>query len=435
MLLRKPCLTLIALWGILGAVLPVSAQTPADDLETLKKTAPRIFIDCGNCDMEFIKNEIPFVNYVRDRKEAQVHILITRQSTASGGYEYTLTFMGQNEFADLDDSFRYFSKQDDTGDDVRKGLVRALKQGLAAYVARTPIASRLQVRYQSKSTAPETGDRWNHWVFNIGTEAYLNGEESYAYDNIGLNLTVNRITEDWKFRLGLSSSFYRDSFIYDGEEIKSTREYYGASGLLVKSLGPHWSAGFSLEADSSTYSNILARYIPAPAIEYNVFPYSESSRRQFRFLYRLQFENVRYRETTIYEKIRENLLSESLSATLTLKEKWGSLTGALSGSHYFHDLKMNNLSVYAVVQVNLVKGLNAYAFASGSRVHDQLALAKGTASLEEILLQRRQLATSYSYYALVGISYTFGSVFTNVVNPRFGQLGGNNSSGVSINID
>ncbi|MCX6565510.1 MAG: hypothetical protein NTW38_03665 [Candidatus Aminicenantes bacterium] len=430
----KPGLVFFAFLGTLFAVFPVLAQTPADDLETLKKSAPRIFIACGSCDMEYIKNEISFVNYVRDRKEADVHVLVTTQTTASGGTEYTLTFIGQNGFTGIDDSFRYFSKQDDTEDDIRKGLTRTLKQGLAAYVARTPIASRLQVRYQPDSEPAGLRDRWDHWLFNIGAEGYFNGEESNSDNSFGFNFTANRITENWKLRLGLSTSFNRDSFSYEGEEIKSTQESYSASGLLVKSLGPHWSAGFAMDADSSTFGNIGFRLIPAPAVEYNLFPYAESSRRQLRFLYRLQFENVRYRETTIYDKARDNLWGESLSVTLDLKEKWGSITSSISGSHYFHDLKLNNLSLYAYVQLNLVKGLNAYVFSGGSRVHDQLALVKGNASLDEILLQRRQLATSYSYYAIIGLSYTFGSAFTNVVNPRFGRLGGNDNGGVSINI-
>jgi len=432
---QKRGLSLFFFGGIVFAVFPVSAQTPPDDLDVLKKSAPRVFIDCGSCDMEYIKNEIPFINYVRDRKEADVHVLVTTQTTASGGKEYTLTFMGQNGFSGLDDSIRVFSKKDDTEDDIRKILVRTLKQGLAAYVARTPIASRLKVSYQTENGPGAVQDRWNHWLFNVGAEGYFDGEETNSDNSLGFNLTANRITENWKFRLGLSTSFNRDSFIYEGEEIKSTREFYSASGLLVKSLGPHWSAGFAMDADSSTFSNIGVRLVPAPAVEFNLFPYAESSRRQLRFLYRLRFENVRYRETTIYDKTRENLWGESISVTLDLKEKWGSITGSVSGSHYFHDLKMNNLSLYAYVQLNLVKGLNAYVFASGSRLHDQLALAKGTAALEEILLQRRQLATSYSYFAMIGLSYTFGSAYTNVVNPRFGQLGGNDSGGVSIRIE
>jgi len=432
---RKPAPIALALSGIVFLVVFAAAQTPADDLETLKKTAPRIFIDCGDCDLAYIKNEIPFVNYVRDRKEADVHVLVTTQTTAASGKEYTLAFMGQNGFSGIDDSIRFFSRKDDTDDDIRSGLVRALKQGLAAYVARTPISRRLEVRYQPESEPAPTKDRWNHWLFNIGMEGYFNGEETNYQNVFGFNFTANRITEDWKLRLGLSTSFTRDFFDYEGEEIRSTQESYGASGLLVKSLGPHWSAGMSLDADSTTFGNIRFRLAPAPAVEYNLFPYAESSRRQLRFLYTLRFENVRYREVTIYDKIRDYLWGESLSVTLDLKEKWGSISGSLSGSHYFHDVKMNNLSLYTYLQLNLVKGLNAYVLCLGSRVHDQLALAKGMASLEEILLQRRQLATSYSYFAMIGLSYTFGSAYTNVVNPRFGPLGGNSTSGFSIHVN
>jgi hypothetical protein len=55
-----------------------------------------------------------------------------------------------------------------------------------------------------------------------------------------------------------------------------------------------------------------------------------------------------------------------------------------------------------------------------ARIHDQINLAKGNVSQEDVLLQRRQLATSYEYYGSIGIRYSFGSIYTNVVNPRFG---------------
>ena len=249
---KIPKPAVFALMGCLFAALPGAAQAPPDDLEALKKTAPRIFIDCGSCDLEYIKDEIPFVNYVRDRKEADVHVLITTQTTASEGKEYTLTFMGRDGFSGIDDSIRYYSKKDDTEDDVRKGLVRTLKQGLAAYVVRTPIASRLQVRYSPENGPAAGPDRWNHWLFNISVDGYLEGEESASKGSIGLNATASRVTEEWKLRLGFSSSFRRDSFVYQGTKIESSQESYGASGLLVKSLGPHWSAGLALDADSSS---------------------------------------------------------------------------------------------------------------------------------------------------------------------------------------
>jgi len=69
----------------------------------------------------------------------------------------------------------------------------------------------------------------------------------------------------------------------------------------------------------------------------------------------------------------------------------------------------------------------------GSIIHDQLSIAKGVgASLEEVLLRRKQLETNYNYYLSIGLSYTFGSIFTNVVNPRFGS---ESSGGMSITIN
>lgn len=50
---------------------------------------------------------------------------------------------------------------------------------------------------------------------------------------------------------------------------------------------------------------------------------------------------------------------------------------------------------------------------------DQIYLARGKLSDENTLLRRRQLASKYSYHGGVGLSYTFGSIFNNVVMPRF----------------
>ncbi|MFH1686770.1 MAG: hypothetical protein ABIE70_04525 [bacterium] len=48
-------------------------------------------------------------------------------------------------------------------------------------------------------------------------------------------------------------------------------------------------------------------------------------------------------------------------------------------------------------------------------------MRKGEASDEDVLLRRHELATSYDYYMSVGISYTFGSIYNDVVNARFGN--------------
>jgi hypothetical protein len=81
-----------------------------------------------------------------------------------------------------------------------------------------------------------------------------------------------------------------------------------------------------------------------PGIAYDVFPYSESTKRQLRILYTAGYSYVSYNDSIIYDK------------------------------------------------------------------------------------RRQQLATRYSYFTSFGLTYTFGSIYNNVVNPRFGNNGGGGMS-------
>jgi hypothetical protein len=426
-----PAVLALALVLVLAAARGLCAQEDGADIEALKKTAPRVYLDCGSCDINYIKTEITFVNYVRDRNEAQIHVMITTLRTGSGGREYTVSFLGQNEFSGVNDVQTYYAGKLDTDDEVRLGLVKALKVGLMPYVARTPIASRIALSWSPEDKPAEGPDRWNYWVFSLSGSGFFNGESTYKYSSLSLNGSANRVTPALKIGLSLSAYRSKDKYILEDGPIESVSESAYFNGLVVKSLSDHWSAGAYFGAESSSYDNEDLSLTLAPAVEYNLFPYAESTRRQLRFLYKLGFRSIRYREETIYLKTSERLWNESLSASLELKEKWGSISTSLEGSHYFHDARKYRLQIFSICSLQLVKGLNFYVIGSGSRIHDQLALPRGGATLEEVLLQRKQLATSYEYFAAVGLSFTFGSVFTNVVNPRFGSTG---SGGTSITI-
>ena len=52
--------------------------------------------------------------------------------------------------------------------------------------------------------------------------------------------------------------------------------------------------------ESSTFENIKLSVGDAPAIEFNVFPYSAYNRRQLRLLYGLGVQRVRYYEVTLF---------------------------------------------------------------------------------------------------------------------------------------
>jgi hypothetical protein len=406
------------------SALPAAAQEARPGIDELKKSAVKVFLDCDNCDLEYIKTEITFVNYVRDRLEAQVHILVTTQATGGGGREYTLTFMGQNDFKDVSDVQKYFSSKTDTEDDVRRGLVKALKLGLMSFVARTPIARRIAVEYSLPDQAGPGRDRWNSWVFSLAGSGYFSGEESYMNRMVDFSFSANRVTPGSKLRLGLSLDSSKTRYDVEDEVITGTRSSWDGSGLYVRSLGEHWSAGIFFEAESSLYGNIDLGLTAAPAVEYNFYPYSQSTRRQLRLLYKLALNPVKYREATVFDKTRETLIKESLAATLDLREKWGTVSVSATGSHYFHDFSKNRLDLFGVVNLRLYKGLSVFVLGGYSWIHDQLSLIGREPTFEEQLLRLRQLPMNSDYFVSFGFQFTFGSIFTNVINPRFGSSGG-----------
>ncbi|MFW6140689.1 MAG: hypothetical protein ACOC5S_04980 [Acidobacteriota bacterium] len=389
-------------------------------MEELKENAPKVFLDCRGCDRDYIRKEISYVNFVRDRTDADIHILVTDERTGGGGRKYTLTFIGQYQFKGMEYTLFYSSRETETRDETRKGMLEIMKKGLFPFLMNTPVADILfiQCDWQLEPTAVE--DKWDFWVFNVRVSGELGGETSQKSKEFGLDLSANRVTPQWKIELGFSGDYEEDHYDYEDYSITSISEEINFNGLLVKSLSEHWSLGSWVEASSSTYSNIKSHFRIAPAVEYNLFPYSQSTRRQLRCLYRIGLSSVNYLEETLFLKIKENLYNQSLTFTLEISEPWGSASTSLEGSHYFHDLSKNRLELRGFLSFRLFKGFSINIRGRFERVRDQLSIPAEGASLDELLLQRKELATDYDYYIDVGFSYTFGSVYSNVVNPRFG---------------
>jgi len=400
---------------------PYSRTEEKSNLEDLKKDAPRVFIDCRRCDKDYIRTEITYLNYVRDRKDADVHVLITSQRTGSGGTEYTMAFIGLENYSDVQNTLKYVANKTNTWDETRKGMVDVLKRGLFPYLVKTPIGEHISIQFKEKVEPTAVEDRWNFWVFSISLDGRLRGEATRSSNSINANFSANRVTPDLKIRMGFSGDFDEKKYEYDEETIVSKSERKGFNGLFVKSLNDHWSLGTWIRVSSSTYNNIKSLYVFAPAVEYNFFPYSESTRRQLRCLYKIDFNSTNYTEETIYEKTSEKLYSESLSTTLEVREPWGNIYSSLKVSHFFHDFKKNRVQLNGNISFRIFKGLFMNIRGRCERIHDQLSLPMEGASLDEILLMRKELTTEYEYSISLGLNYTFGSVFSNVVNPRFGD--------------
>lgn len=412
------------LGGFLTAV-PLAAQNQPNPMEDLRSQAPRVFIDCSFCDLDYFREEITYINYVRDRADADVHVLITRQGTACGGNEYTFAFIGLGEFAGIDNTLVATCGPTDTSDERRRMHVEVLERGLFPYILKTPVAECITLNFQEKLEPTAVDDPWKFWVFSVSADARFSGEESRKYSSVDVNLSANHVTPVWKMRFGLSLDTDKRVYSYEEEGIVETitsvskdRDF---TATAVKSLGKHWAIGGWVEAESSTYSNLDSYLSFAPAVEYNVFPYAESTRRQLRFLYRLGLNRVNYIEQTIFDKMSETLLNQSLSVSLEVREPWGTIYGSIEGSHYLHDFKKARLELDTDISFRVFKGLSVEIEGEYSIIHDQLSLPIGDLTLDEILLQRKELATGYEYSISFGLSYTFGSVYSNVVNPRFGS--------------
>lgn len=413
---------------------PLAAQ---DTTRTAQDSAVRVFLDCPDtfCDFDYYRTEITFVNWVRDRQFAQVHVLVTTQSTG-GGQEYTTAFIGLERFAGTADTLRWSSRTTDTQDDIRRGVAQTLRLGLVRFAARTPVARNLAINYSAPaSAAAKVRDPWNYWVFRARINGNLQGEKTFKFQNWFATLSANRVTEAWKLRLSLNQNYSQSDFtvtVFDslgnpaGDQIiTSISRSNDASGLVVRSVSPHWSVGGRVAGSSSTFLNQKLSAAVAPAIEYDAYPYSESTRRLLTFRYEIAVNTFRYRDTTIFNRVTETRLSQSLSVSLSVKQPWGSTGAALEGSNYLYDFKKNRVTMFGNGEFRVYKGLSLNFFGSVALIHDQLFLPKQGASEQEVLLRRRQLETSYSYFMFFGISYTFGSKFANIVNPRFEGGGGN----------
>ena len=412
---------------------PLAAvQTPVDTGQAARSAAVRVFLDCPTsyCDFDFFRTEITFVTYVRDRQDAQVHILLTTQNTGAGGTEFTLAFIGLRDFAGVVDTLRYASPPAATDDEVRREIVKRLRLGLIRYAARTPVASQIEISYDVPApTAAQVHDPWNYWVFRARLNGNFDGEKSYRSRNLNGNVQADRVTEDWKILLRTNGSYRQSDYdlpVYDTAGVQtgtvletSITRRYEATALIVRSLSGHWSAGFRASALTYTYVNQDLNLRLAPAVEFNVFPYKESTRRQLTFQYQLGVAAVNYTDTTIYGKTRETLFDQTLTLNLNVIQPWGSAGVGIEGRHYLHNFARNHLEVYSYGDFRIYRGLSLNLGGGFSIVHDQLFLAAGGATPTEVLTRLRQLETNYSYYSYFGLSYTFGSIYNNIVNPRF----------------
>ncbi|HRZ42881.1 MAG TPA: hypothetical protein P5228_09295 [Bacteroidales bacterium] len=390
--------------------------------QSYKDLTIKVFLDAPWFELTYIRRQIPYVNYVNDPMDADLHIMVTRKSTGSGGMQYTISFIGQYTFASRKDELSFFTYPDETSDEIRKKFVQNLSLGLIPFLINTPYKDRLSITYEPGSDTLPAGptDPWNGWVFYTAVNGWMSFQETYQNLNIWSNFNVSQIKDRWKHQFWFSNNYNESNYILaDDRSYRNITRSWGAHNRSVLAISDHWSLGEMAGASASTYSNIKLNLYLQPAIEYNIYPYSQSNERRLGFNYSIGPRLNVYVDTTIYNKTRELFLRQSLYLRYYLIRSWGNIGASAGYSSLVPDFAKYNLSGNFNLSIRIIKGLSYNLSGGASITRDQISLPKKGATEEEILLQKKAMRSRYNGNLSFGLSYRFGSIYNNIVNPRF----------------
>lgn len=408
----------------------VYAQSETDSIEERNNQSdnlnllPSLFIDCSFCDDDHIRQEITFVNYVRDPEQANIHLFITRTRLSRGGAEYEISFIGLRRFEDLNIELGYTAVRDETWSETRDALNNIIRSAIMPYLSQTPLINAVRFEVDTDlngMTAATPEDPWNYWVF----EAYVGSLELELESNQKVfdsrwGIFADKVTDNWKLR-------FRPYFNYDYVEIEqedddnvvSEVERHGIDSYAIKSINQHWSVGLFVTYLTRNDLNTRNRIEVNPGLEYSFLPYAEATRRAVTIRYLIGYTWYDYFDRTIFGKTEQHLLNHQLQGAVDIQQPWGVVSGGIIGSHYLHDIDLRRVEFFGSVSVRLLEGLSLRLSSGLEMIQDQLTLRAGDTSIEDILLRRRELATDFEFSGSVAITYTFGSDFANVVNTRF----------------
>ena len=386
---------------------------------------PKIFLDCRtNCDFTYIKSEIDFVDYMLDRQSAELYILLINQSTGSGGREYIMTVENKKSKSEAYE-LKFFTDANAVEADTRDAIVKKLKQALLKYMVDEGLTNNISYSVNTEGETSEAEeillDPWNSWVFSLGVNGNINRESQFNSLNLRFNLNANKITDKHKFLSRINYSRNENNFIIgEGEEpISNLQTSFFGRALYAYSLDEHWSIGSIVRYSRSIFENYNHSITFSPAIEYNIFPYSETANHNFTFRYEIGGRYNDYIDTTSFFKTTELLSRHRLSIDYQIVKPWGNIDIDAGISQFITLPNRYSIDINPNVDINIFKGLNVYTGIFYGITKDRINIPKGDLSVEEILLQNKLRDSNFSMYMYFGINYRFGSASNNVVNTRF----------------
>jgi len=298
--------------------------------------------------------------------------------------------------------------------------LKTYKLGMVYFMQNTAFQNQLEVTFHDVETKSDelTTDQWKNWVFEVSGSLNFENETSIKEEEYNLGLEVDRVTEMWRVRSDFGMRRSVKFFSGDEESYSSERKRTFFSGSVVRSLSNHFSTGFFGYYLNDTFRNYRSFVNFSPALEYNFIPYTEVLTREVTLAYKVGYNFYEYFEKTIYGFLNQKMFNQSLTLNLRYREKWGSVYSYLVASQFLDQPDQNRFTLNSNINLRIVRGLSLRISGNFQLIRDQINLPSGEASIEDLLLRQRQISTDFQNRISLGLSYTFGSIFNNIVNTR-----------------
>jgi len=393
----------------------------------------KVFLDCRTrCDFNYIRSEINIVDYMIVQSDADVHILINNQITGGGGGKTQLIFYGLKRFAAMLDTLNYAYPANQAASKTRELMAQYIKLGLAPYFAKSMLATEVDIvtkveqdqLTKIKNLSEETPtDPWRYWTQILGVNGSLRLDQLYQYLRTSGYMQSTKMTEDLKirFRVGGGQEISTYKYETDSGTTKTivNNSDFNIRHFIARGIDNNWTYGYETSFVNSTFSNMKGGLYFSTGIERSLFPYSRINNKFIALRYGLDVRNNHYYDTTIFGKKRETLFGQKMILSLKYNQRWGYVEGGLRYRNYFHDWNLYNVSLNSSLNIRLTGALSINVDLYGALVHDQINLAQGEASKDDVLTRKRQMASAYNFSTWFGVNYRFGSSVNNFVNPRF----------------
>jgi hypothetical protein len=429
--------------GLLEAQLASSAASAS-----IPRVAPRVHIECEPqipCTQSVLREEVNWVEWVGEENAAQIHVMVTELPAGEddSARAFHLDFAGQGSMDHLSDLLTYSAAPDDEPEVITAGITQALRVGLLRFAVEAGLGADLALGFTPRSgvsfddigvdgpaaESAATYDPWDFWTFRAGLSGDLDIQESRNTHRFRPSLSADRVTEDWKVNLGVDYDINRQTIEFTNRTVVNNRDSWGASALVVRSISDHWSTGVDIDAGKSIQNNRLARVRAYSGIEWNYYPYAESTRRQLIAHYGVGGQYMNYAEETVFGVTNEILPAHKVGVQYRQSESWGNAGVSVDGSQYLHQTGLYSVGASGDLSFRVIRGLDFNISAAGEWIRDQIHIPAGDISDEDVFLGRQSLPTGYEYRFSVGLSYRWGSSFSSIVNSRFPSVSGGGPGG------